>query len=128
VSDLISEEQFRFMFKRQIHDVVALAQEDLHSLKTKKVLSFVVKIDLSKAYDKVNWTFMRLTLIQMGMNIDILNWIMGCIGSASFIILINGSMSYFFMPSKDAPRLLSYFLSLWRFLANLLRMKRGLFF
>jgi hypothetical protein len=50
-----------------------------------------MKLDLSKAYDKVSWTFVRLSLIQMGMDLKTVNWIMGCIKSSSFAILINGA-------------------------------------
>lgn len=61
------------MFKRQIHDAVSLAQEGFHSIKTLKIPSIALKIDLSKAYDKVCWIFIRLALIQMGMNLHSVN-------------------------------------------------------
>jgi hypothetical protein len=67
LSGIISEEQFGFLFNLQIHGAVAIAQEGLHSIKTSKVLAFIIKIDLAKAYDKVNWTFIRLMLLQLGM-------------------------------------------------------------
>lgn len=63
--ELISKEQFGFLFKRQVHDAVSLAQESFHTIKTKNVPSFVLKLVLSKEYDKVNWNFMRLFLIKL---------------------------------------------------------------
>jgi hypothetical protein len=84
----------------QIHDVVSLSQEALHSMKSRKIPSFIMKLDLSKDYDKVNWTFMHLSLIQMGINLNIVNWIMGCIESSSLAVLINDSPSSFFHPSR----------------------------
>jgi hypothetical protein len=69
------------MFKRHIHDGVSITQEALHSIKTKKYLNLVIKLELSKAYDRVNWSFIRLALIQMGMNLSLVNWIMVCIES-----------------------------------------------
>jgi hypothetical protein len=101
LSEIILEEQFGFLFNRQIHNVVAISQEELHSLKTSKVLAFVIKINLAKSYDKVNWTFIRLTLLQLGMNLQMVNWIMGCIQSVSFVVLLNGSPSSFFTTSKS---------------------------
>ena len=50
---IISEEQFAFLFNRQ-HDAVGNAQEEIHTIKLKKLPAAVMKIDLSKAYDKVN--------------------------------------------------------------------------
>jgi hypothetical protein len=59
-----------------------------------------MKIDLSKAYDKVNWLFLRLVLFQIGLSLQSVNWIMGCVESANFAVLINGSPSGFFKASR----------------------------
>jgi hypothetical protein len=50
----ISYEQFGFLVMRQIHEVIIVAQEVFHTIKTKKQLAMVIKVDLSKAYDRVN--------------------------------------------------------------------------
>ena len=55
-----------------------------------------MNIDLSKAYDKVSWFFLRLVLLQIGMNLQSINWIMGCLESTNFVVSVNGSLSYFF--------------------------------
>jgi hypothetical protein len=73
LSEIIYEEQFGFLYKRQIHDIVSLAQEVMHSIKTSKTLSIMLKLDLSKAFDKVSWTFLHLVLIQMGMKLSLVN-------------------------------------------------------
>jgi hypothetical protein len=107
LSAFIGEEQFGFLHNRQIHDVVSIAQEVLHSVKKRNLKATILKLDLSKAYDRVNWTFLRLVLIQMGMSLKFVNWIMGCIQSASFSILINEALSRFFkapeVSIRDAP-------------------------
>lgn len=54
LSTIISEEQLEFLQGRQIHDVVLLTQGALHSIKTLKQLIVILKVDLSKACDKVN--------------------------------------------------------------------------
>jgi hypothetical protein len=100
LSKVIGDEQFGFLQNRQIHDAVAIAQESLHSVKKKKLKVAFLKLDLSKAYDRVNWTFLRLVLIQMGMNLKMVNWIMGFLNSASFAVLINGAPSRFFRASR----------------------------
>jgi hypothetical protein len=60
----------------------------------------ILKLDLSKGYDIFNWTFLCLALIQMGMNLNTVNWIMGFLQSASFVVLINGALSPFFRASR----------------------------
>ena len=57
LSEIISEEQFGFLFNKQIHDVVSLTQEAIRSIKKDKQYAFSLKLDLSKAYDLVSWTF-----------------------------------------------------------------------
>ena len=79
MSQFITKEQFGFLFNRQIHDATSLEQEALHSIKKEKQSTFALKIDLSKAYDRVSWTFIHLILIQTGMKIDTVEWILGCI-------------------------------------------------
>ena len=68
LSKVITEEQFGFLQNSQILDAVSLAQEALHSIKKEKQKAFSLKLDLSKAYDRVSWTFIRLILIKLGMN------------------------------------------------------------
>eukprot|EP01018_Ginkgo_biloba_P013638 Gb_30693 [translate_table: standard] len=61
----ISPDQFGFLDDRVIHDAIGVAQETLHTIKSKARFAFMVKIDLSKAFDKVNWLFFRLILTQV---------------------------------------------------------------
>jgi len=96
LSNNISAEQFGFLEGRQIHEAIGVAQEGLHSLKTKKLKGAVLKIDLSKAYDKVSWLFLRLLLTHLGFGIDFIRWVMSCITTVSFSVLINGAASPFF--------------------------------
>ena len=91
LSKVIIEEQFGFLQNKQILDAVSIAQEVIHSIKKEKQSYFDLNLDLSKDYDWVSWTFIRLVLIKIGMNMELVEWIMGCIQSTSFLVLINGS-------------------------------------
>jgi hypothetical protein len=52
--ETISSEQLGFFLSsRQIHEVVGLAQEFQHTIKTKKIPCMVIKLDLFRAYDRV---------------------------------------------------------------------------
>lgn len=94
--DHISEEQFGFLEGRQFHEAIGVAQEGLHSLKTKRLKGVVLKIDLSKAYDKVSFLYIKLLLTHLGFEIAFIRWIMSYISSVSFFVLINGAASPFF--------------------------------
>ena len=63
---LISKEQFGFLHGRQIHEAVGIIQEGLHSIHCKGMKSVVLKIYLSKAYDHVNWTYLRVIMSKLG--------------------------------------------------------------
>lgn len=51
---LISLEHAGFVEKRKILDGILLAHEVIHSLKVRKFLGMMIKLDLSKAYDKLS--------------------------------------------------------------------------
>ena len=55
-----------------------------------------MKINLSKAFDRVSWIYVRLLLTQLGFNYPFIKWIFACITTASFAFLINGAASPFF--------------------------------
>jgi len=92
----ISPEQFGFLNGRQIHEAIGVAQEVLHSVKQKNKKGAVIKIDLSKAYDRINWIYIHLLLTHLGFKVDFISWIMGCITNVSYAILINGATTPFF--------------------------------
>ncbi len=54
-----------------------------------KVGFVALKMDLQKAYDKVNWKFLRAVLKGFGFHEIFLNWTLECVSSFSFSILIN---------------------------------------
>jgi hypothetical protein len=86
----MSKEQFVFLEGRQITDATGIVQKALHSIKVKNIKTMVLKLDMIKAYDNVDWGFLRLVLLQVGMSLEETDWIMGCVTSANFIVLING--------------------------------------
>jgi hypothetical protein len=55
LSSFLSEEQLGFLQGRRIQDALGTAHECLHSIQKKKSKSLVLKLDLKKAYDCVDW-------------------------------------------------------------------------
>jgi hypothetical protein len=93
LSKSLSEEQLGFLKGRQILDVVGVAQECIHSLKSKKQQAILLKLDLKQAFDCVNWNFLHLVLLQCGFGLLFTNWILGCISSATLAVLVNGEVT-----------------------------------
>lgn len=49
------------------------AQEGIHFMKVKKIIGMVLNMDLVKAYDHVDWSYLRLVLLQIGLTLEIAN-------------------------------------------------------
>ena len=60
----------------------------------------VLKLDLVKAFDRVNWTFLRLLLLHIALPLIGVNWIMGYVTNACFAVLVNGTPSDFFPATR----------------------------
>ena len=97
---IISEEQGGFFAGRQILDGVVIATEAIHSMATSRERAMFVKLDMAKAYDRVKWSFLRSILLSFGFSSDWVSWIMSCVTSASFFVLINGQPSQLFGASR----------------------------
>lgn len=59
-----------------------------------------MKIDLEKTFDKLEWSFIRHTLIYVNFLAKIINIIMNCICSSSTTFLVNGTRTNFFNLSR----------------------------
>jgi len=100
LSDNISMEQFGFLEGKQIHEAIGVAQEALHNINNRKLKSSVLKIDLSKAYDRVSWFYLRLLLTHLRFTVLFSRWIMCCITTMTFWVLISGSDTTFFRSER----------------------------
>lgn len=96
----ISPEQFAFLQHRQIHEAVRTAQELLHSMHCKNLKGMILKVDLSKAFDRENWLYIRLLLTHLGFPYMYIKWIMSCITDVSYSVLLNGAPTPFFSAEK----------------------------
>ena len=83
-------------------DNAIIAQEVLHSLSLKKgnVWFMAIKIDSEKAYDRLEWSFIRDTLALFNVPLFLSNVIMSCISSSTFLFLFNGGSLDAFCPSR----------------------------
>jgi hypothetical protein len=100
LSKSLLAEQFGFLEGRQIHDAIGTTHECIHSLTKKNKKSLILNIDMQKAYDLVDWDFLRLILLQVGFGLAMTNWIMACVNSTSLAVLVNGEATNFFRSGR----------------------------
>ena len=98
--ELISSEKTGFVEGRQILDGIILTHEMIHSLKQTKTPRMLIKVDLEKSYDKVNWTFLKEVLKAFGFKHDWVRWIGNLVSTTFFSILVNGAPSKTFQTSR----------------------------
>ncbi|KAL2237401.1 UNVERIFIED_CONTAM: hypothetical protein Sindi_0931800, partial [Sesamum indicum] len=78
-----------------------MAQEMIHELDLRyNKGNLVIKLDMSKAYDRVNWNFLLTVLQKMGFPHRFLTLIKHAIQNCWFTVLINGETTGFFKSSQ----------------------------
>lgn len=81
-------------------DGIILSHEVIHSLKHSKQAGMILKLDLSKDFDKLNWLYIQKMISFFGFSHMFVHWVMRLISSTFFSILINGIPSRPFRPSR----------------------------
>ena len=101
--NIISPTQAAFVSETIITDNIMIAHEVVHSLHSHPEISkssVLLKTDMSKAYDRLEWPFLEGILQVMGFAPLWISWIMGCVTSVTFSVLINGHPYGFIKPER----------------------------
>ena len=97
IASLIDGAQAAFIPGRSLSDNIFLAQELLHNYHRPATKSrCAIKVDLLKAFDMVNWSYLLGLLSKLGFLPQFIGWIWECITSPRYSININGELFGFF--------------------------------
>ena len=89
---VISDTQSVFIPNRFITNNTTVAYELLHRMRNrrKRMGQMVVKLDISKAYNRVEWEFLRQIMLKLGFTPRWVHLAMETLTTASYSVLING--------------------------------------
>lgn len=93
LNNMVSESQSAFVPGRLITDNIMIAFEINHYLKRKvqgKIGFAGIKLDMSKAYDRVSWAFLGGILSRLGFSNHIVNLIWNMISTVKYRFLLEG--------------------------------------
>ncbi|GKV43678.1 hypothetical protein SLEP1_g50939 [Rubroshorea leprosula] len=94
--------QASFVPGRKGIDNVLILQELVYFFSKKKGKDgdMIVKLDLEKAYDRLEWSFIREALMLFKLPANFISLILSCMSSSSISILVNGERTNSFLPSR----------------------------
>jgi hypothetical protein len=103
LSKCISDNQSAFVPGRSILDNAMVAIEVVHYMKSKlrgKSGDVALKFDISKACDKIDWDYFRGIMAKMGFCSQWIKWIMMCVETTDYSILVNANVACPITPSR----------------------------
>ncbi|XP_048502732.1 uncharacterized protein LOC125498547 [Beta vulgaris subsp. vulgaris] len=102
LGQIIHPLQGAFVPDRLIQDNILIAHEVFQAFRSKSGPNgwIVIKLDMEKAYDRLEWSYIFTTLDKLGFSPIWIGWIEECISSSSFSVLVNGVPGEKFFPSR----------------------------
>jgi hypothetical protein len=100
---IISPTQSHFVPGRMITDNVLLAYGVTYMMHRKKGGRdglIAVKLDMSKAYDRVEWIFLEKIMLKLGFAVEWVNLVMNCVNSVSYRVRLNRNLMDAFVAER----------------------------
>ena len=93
LSEIISPDQSAYLRNRFILDNILLTHETLSWAKKSKQDTIFLKLDFSKAFDRVDWSFLFQIMSRMGFPLSFINMVKLTLNDACAAINVNGQVS-----------------------------------
>ncbi|XP_075099232.1 uncharacterized protein LOC142176070 [Nicotiana tabacum] len=100
IGKLVSDYQNAFIKGRQITDAALIANEVLDWRQKNGEPGVLFKLDIEKAFDKINWQYLISILRQMGFGEKWIRWIRYTFSTVKYSVLVNRSPVGFFSPKR----------------------------
>lgn len=99
---IILVSQSAFIQDRLIIDNVIIGYEAIHSMRARQKSkgSVAIKLDISRAYDRVKWVFLQRIMEKLKFEARLITQIMQCISTVSYSVLVNGLPGTPFQPTR----------------------------
>lgn len=99
---IIHPSQAAFVHGRHIASNIIIAQEIIHNfnLKSWTQKAFLLKLDLTKAFDRIEWNFIVTVLKRQGFKDHFIHLIYNCISTTTMSVIINGEPTPSFRPQR----------------------------
>ena len=100
---IISPTQNGFINGRSITDNILISHEIMHFLSESHNSTtpyMALKLDMEKAYDRVEWSFLFGLSRLLGFREKWLEWIFTCLSTTSFSVILNGTPFRLFYPNS----------------------------
>jgi len=87
----INSSQYAFVKGRRITENIIIAHEIVHTFNQKKWndCAFMLKLDLAKAFDRLEWIFIKQAMYRMGFDRYFIELVSACIEWPTFSVIIN---------------------------------------
>lgn len=100
--ELVSPNQCSFVPGQHVTDNIVICKELIHSVKSKQGQKgcMILKVDLEKTYDQLEWDIIKEILIDAGFPEHMIDVIFTCASAGSFKMLWNGQMIVSVKPAR----------------------------
>jgi hypothetical protein len=105
---------------RRLHEGVLALHEIVHELRIKKLKGVLLKLDFEKAYDRVNWEFLREVLLRKGFLAGVVRLLMQLVAWGQMAINVNGEIGPYFRNAREVRQGDPLFPVLFDFMADAL--------
>ena len=100
---IITKHQSAFAKNWLLSDNILVAFETLHSMQKHKLVKvgyIALKLDMSIAYDSMEWSILEVVMRKLGFDDQWISLLMLCVKSVSYSILVNGEPKGFIHPTR----------------------------